>query len=233
MPGSNRRPLPCEGSALPAAPIAHQDFATEPVGRGFDTSRRSGANAHRRAGADPSSPARRGTVRTRGANRLRTAGRHPSLPCGYAPRHARDAGRFSAVDRRKHPGSFAQFGTRSPFRLESSLSPEHGDNADVAQLVAHHLAKVRVASSSLVIRSDRSRAAMLGFVLRWLRPRWQHRGETQYGEASAVSNGARWIGREARQRPAKPYTRVRIPYPPPQADHLLGLVSSHGRLAQR
>ena len=26
---------------------------------------------------------------------------------------------------------------------------------------------------------------------------------------------ARWIGREARQRPAKPYTRVRIPYPPP------------------
>src|SRR3954447_6544682 len=25
----------------------------------------------------------------------------------------------------------------------------------------------------------------------------------------------RWIGREARQRPAKPYTRVRIPYPPP------------------
>ena len=28
-----------------------------------------------------------------------------------------------------------------------------GCNADVAQLVAHHLAKVRVASSSLVIRS--------------------------------------------------------------------------------
>ena len=27
-------------------------------------------------------------------------------------------------------------------------------NADVAQLVAHHLAKVRVASSSLVIRSS-------------------------------------------------------------------------------
>ncbi len=28
------------------------------------------------------------------------------------------------------------------------------ENADVAQLVAHHLAKVRVASSSLVIRSS-------------------------------------------------------------------------------
>lgn len=38
------------------------------------------------------------------------------------------------------------------------MSPEHGDNADVAQLVAHHLAKVRVASSSLVIRSDQNRA---------------------------------------------------------------------------
>ena len=25
---------------------------------------------------------------------------------------------------------------------------------------------------------------------------------------------ARWVGREARQRPAKPYTRVRVPYPP-------------------
>src|SRR5690606_16363060 len=29
-----------------------------------------------------------------------------------------------------------------------------------------------------------------------------------------ASVGARWVGREARQRPAKPYTRVRIPYPP-------------------
>src|SRR5689334_8708175 len=62
-------------------------------------------------------------------------------------------------------------------------------NADVAQLVAHHLAKVRVASSSLVIRSSRpgvfgSRASRYGtvhFRVVWLR----------------------WIGREARQRPAK------------------------------
>ena len=28
-----------------------------------------------------------------------------------------------------------------------------------------------------------------------------------------------WVGREARQRPAKPCTRVRIPYPPPSAPH--------------
>ena len=31
---------------------------------------------------------------------------------------------------------------------------QRGTHADVAQLVAHHLAKVRVASSSLVIRSS-------------------------------------------------------------------------------
>jgi hypothetical protein len=55
----------------------------------------------------------------------------------------------------------------------------------VAQLVEHHLAKVRVASSNLVVRSK------WGFrPLRW------------------------WSGREARQRPAKPSTRVQIPSPP-------------------
>ena len=38
----------------------------------------------------------------------------------------------------------------------SAIVVEHAkaSNADVAQLVAHHLAKVRVASSNLVIRSD-------------------------------------------------------------------------------
>ncbi len=52
-------------------------------------------------------------------------------------------------------------------------------------MVEHHLAKVRVASSNLVIRS-------------------------QWPEATH-----RWSGREARQRPAKPSTRVRIPSSPP------------------
>src|SRR5690606_4028531 len=66
-------------------------------------------------------------------------------------------------------------------------------NADVAQLVAHHLAKVRVASSSLVIRSS---AAVTSVA--------RHAG----------SNPTRWRGREARHRPAKPFTRVRIPSPP-------------------
>ncbi len=65
-------------------------------------------------------------------------------------------------------------------------------NADVAQLVEHHLAKVDVASSNLVVRSQDTVTAKVLF-------------------ESAL---ARWVGREARQRPAKPYTRVRIPYPP-------------------
>jgi hypothetical protein len=62
-------------------------------------------------------------------------------------------------------------------------------------VVAHNLAKVRVASSNLVIRSSRPGRKI---------------GPLNYG-----GEPKRWIGREARQRPAKPYTRVRIPYPPP------------------
>ena len=63
--------------------------------------------------------------------------------------------------------------------------------ADVAQLVEHHLAKVDVASSNLVVRSQDTVTATV-----------------------AKPGLTRWVGREARQRPAKPYTRVRIPYPP-------------------
>ena len=58
--------------------------------------------------------------------------------------------------------------------------------ADVAQLVAHHLAKVRVAGSNPVIRS---------------------RVQSHQPQ--------RWSGRVVRQRPAKPCTRVRFPSPPP------------------
>lgn len=61
--------------------------------------------------------------------------------------------------------------------------------ADVAQLVAHHLAKVRVAGSNPVIRSK-----------------------------VQVASIQRWSGRVVRQRPAKPCTRVRFPSPPPAFD---------------
>ena len=61
-------------------------------------------------------------------------------------------------------------------------------------MVAHNLAKVGVASSSLVIRSS------AGVPLR--------RNHGTWGQST------RWRGRAARHRPAKPFTRVRIPSPP-------------------
>ena len=70
--------------------------------------------------------------------------------------------------------------------------------ADVAQLVAHHLAKVRVAGSNPVIRSRVQLASI-----------------------------QRWSGRVVRQRPAKPCTRVRFPSPPP-ACLIPGAISSAG-----
>ena len=58
----------------------------------------------------------------------------------------------------------------------------------MAQLVEHHLAKVRVAGSSPVIRSEEPGAPSPS--ISW------------------------WVGREVRHRPAKPFTPVRIRYPP-------------------
>ena len=79
--------------------------------------------------------------------------------------------------------------------------------ADVAQLVAHHLAKVRVASSSLVIRSGSQKWVSL---------------------KEAVS--PRWNGRVVRQRSAKPCTRVRFPFPPLVT--MMAMPSLLARLAQ-
>src|SRR5690625_2942466 len=110
--------------------------------------------------------------------------------------------------RRQHEGSIVA----GPVRIAPRFGPPRTDGliccthhrafcgcADVAQLVAHHLAKVRVAGSSPVVRSRRPAAS------------------------------PRWSGRAARQRPAKPYTRVRIPSPP-----RFGVIAapSHARLAQ-
>jgi hypothetical protein len=65
-------------------------------------------------------------------------------------------------------------------------------HADVAQLVAHHLAKVRVAGSNPVVRSLR---------------RLDRRAGPQKGPSGGL---AEWL----RQGPAKPCTRVRFPHPP-------------------
>jgi hypothetical protein len=81
-------------------------------------------------------------------------------------------------------------------RLQSArvreLCPSH---ADVAQLVEHHLAKVRVAGSNPVVRSETSPGVCWSGCLR--------------DDAGGV---AEWF----RQGPAKPCTRVRFP-PPPRA----------------
>ncbi len=114
-------------------------------------------------------------------------------PSGALP--ARLAQRESASLTRKRSLVQSQYRARRPF----PRWPSNGRKpavADVAQLVAHHLAKVRVASSSLVIRSK-----YFG-----LRP-----------NTSEVT--PRWIGRVVRQRSAKPCTRVRFPYPPPFLNH--------------
>ena len=86
-----------------------------------------------------------------------------------------------------------------------------GPFADVAQLVEHHLAKVRVAGSNPVVRSEVpdsiSRADVVTTALRY--PGCPCGG--------AGGGMAEWL----RQGPAKPCTRVRFPLPP------------RGRLAQR
>ena len=75
--------------------------------------------------------------------------------------------------------------------VASALPPVTGRvRADVAQLVEHHLAKVRVAGSNPVVRSEK------------------------VSQFDIETGSRRWSGREARQRTANPCTRVQIPSPP-------------------
>jgi hypothetical protein len=67
-------------------------------------------------------------------------------------------------------------------------------HADVAQLVEHHLAKVRVAGSNPVVRSEARLC-----------------GRLAAGQTRSCGGVAEWL----RQGPAKPCTRVRFPSPPP------------------
>src|SRR5205085_11894782 len=91
--------------------------------------------------------------------------------------------------------------------------------ADVAQLVAHHLAKVRVAGSNPVVRSARpptpgrpwgGSAVGLSEATGSRRRLWEASGTRRGGVAE-------WL----RQGPAKPCTRVRFP-PPPRAISSVG-----------
>ena len=79
--------------------------------------------------------------------------------------HARGR-RFEPVPGRQFFASVAQSveqGTENP-RVDGSIPSGGTKNADVAHLVERHLAKVEVASSSLVGRSNRSGNSLLNMV---------------------------------------------------------------------
>ena len=154
MPDSNRRPLPCEGSALPTAPNAQ-----DPEGSTTDTTGRCEA-VLTISGDTPEIPARFGTAQI----------------VGYCFTSARSAGTqrgCSAVGSAQPcQGWGREFESRHPLECRGFFS-------------------------------ERSR----------------HVG----------SQTTRWRGRAARHRPAKPFTRVRIPSPP----HRTTEKPQRARLAQR
>src|SRR6202161_3387117 len=91
------------------------------------------------------------------------------------------------------PGSDTVLTQRRSDPVEVPGSPRDW-HADVAQLVEHHLAKVRVAGSNPVVRSE---ARLCGILAA--------------GQTRSCGGVAEWL----RQGPAKPCTRVRFPSPPP------------------
>ena len=54
-----------------------------------------------------------------------------------------------------------------PLHSQSGRQPDSKANAEIAQLVEHNLAKVRVASSSLVFRSRKEKFARKAQVAEW------------------------------------------------------------------
>ena len=64
--------------------------------------------------------------------------------------------------------SFGSFRKSVTFALAiGKITREHEENAEIAQLVEHNLAKVRVASSSLVFRSRKEKFARKAQVAEW------------------------------------------------------------------
>ena len=91
--------------------------------------------------------------------------------------------------------------------------PAQSGYADVAQLVEHHLAKVRVAGSNPVVRSEAPDSVPQA-------PGPHGSSDVQSHASPAGNVGAGGVAEWLRQGPAKPCTRVRFPPPP------------RGRLAQ-
>ena len=106
-----------------------------------------------------------------------------------------------------YPARIGYSSVRTPGTITAAVSLA-GWHADVAQLVEHHLAKVRVAGSNPVVRSETPNAVgadprLSGSMVSLLRRssgRWK----------SFRGGVAEWF----RQGPAKPCTRVRFPSPP-------------------
>ena len=64
--------------------------------------------------------------------------------------------------------SFGSFRKSVTFALAiGKIAREYEENAEIAQLVEHNLAKVRVASSSLVFRSRKEKFARKAQVAEW------------------------------------------------------------------
>ena len=59
-----------------------------------------------------------------------------------------------------------KFGSLKKVRTFAIPNKKNGSHAEIAQLVEHNLAKVRVASSSLVFRSKKESAEMLTYFLK-------------------------------------------------------------------
>ena len=130
------------------------------------------------------------------------------------------------------PARIGYSSVRTPRTMTAAVSLA-GWHADVAQLVEHHLAKVRVAGSNPVVRSETPNAVgsdlrlsgSMASLLRW-----------SFGRRKGFRGGvAEWF----RQGPAKPCTRVRFPSPPLLAGWPSvvcwagGLRSCLGRMASR
>ncbi len=91
------------------------------------------------------------------------------------------------------------FGQVHAHPLSSRPVPLYGGHADVAQLVAHHLAKVNVAGSSPVIRS----AQVYGLAVEW--PRGEARDcKSLYTGSNPVSTSTNEHGRLAQLVSALP-----------------------------
>ena len=135
------------------------------------------------------------------------SGRILTLRRNMTTRQPFPAGRISEPEFAPRPGSATVLFAR---RHGSAGRQPLGWHADVAQLVEHHLAKVRVAGSNPVVRSETpntvgNQPTVLGF----------------HGGPPAGDRRGRWPGNFRggvaewfRQGPAKPCTRVRFPSPP-------------------